>query len=195
MKQYQVPKSVEGITLKQYVQFYTAKTDIEKVAAAIQKPVAECEQLQFSAIETIIALFIGACQSGASKHEQTFFDGDVRMGFIPDLNMLTFKEYIDLDSFTSQIYKQPVEPENYKYFIDLFCILFRPVKEVWGKRYELEPYDIQTVPNYREIIERITMDRVNGALIFFSTIANELFQDSLTYLETQMMEAVREIGA
>ena len=44
MKTYTVPTSVEGITLKQYVQFYTAKTDIEKVAAAIGKPVSECEQ-------------------------------------------------------------------------------------------------------------------------------------------------------
>jgi hypothetical protein len=193
MKTYTVPTSVEGITLKQYVQFYTAKTDIEKVAAAIGKPVSEAEKLQVSAIQTILELFTEACQTGSSRHEQTFFDGAIRLGFIPDLNMLSFKEYVDIDSFTTLIYKQPVEVENYKYFIDLFAVLFRPVKEVWGKYYELEPYDSGKVAHYRDCIERITMDRVNGALVFFSTIANELMQDSLTYLENQMRTAMEEI--
>ena len=194
MKTYQVPTSVEGITLKQYVQFYTAKTDIEKVAAAISQPVSECEQLQVSAIQTILELFTDACQTGSSRHEQTFFDGAVRLGFIPDLNVLTFKEYVDIDAYTTNIYKQPVDPENYKYFIDLFCVLFRPVKEVWGKHYELEPYDIRKVPQYKPLIERMTMDRVNGALVFFSTIANELMQDSLTYLESELKTAMEQIG-
>ena len=150
MKQYQVPISVEGITLKQYVQFYVAVTDIEKAAAATGKTVAECEQLQFSAIETINSLFVTACQTGTSKHEQTFFDDGIRLGFIPDLNMLSFKEYIDLDSYTTQLHKQPVDPANYKYFIDLMCVLFRPVKEIWGKHYELQPYDIKTVGTDRK---------------------------------------------
>ena len=195
MKTYTVPTSVEGITLKQYVQFYTAKTDIEKVAAAIGKPVSECEQLQVSAIQTILELFVSACQTGNSRHEQTFFDGAIRLGFIPDLNMLSFKEYVDIDSFTTLIYKQPTEVENYKYFIDLFAVLFRPVKEIWGKHYELEPYDSGKVAHYRDCIERITMDRVNGALVFFSTTANELMQDSLNYLEQEMKTAMEQIGA
>jgi hypothetical protein len=195
MKTYQVPTSVEGITLKQYVQFYTAVTDIEKVAAAIGKPVSECEQLQVSAIQTIIELFVDACQTGNSRHEQTFFDGAVRLGFIPDLNALTFKEYVDIDSYTTQIYKQPIEIANYKYFINLFSVLFRPVKEIWGEHYTLEPYDSTKVATYQSCIERITMDRVNGALVFFSTIARELMDDSLTYLETEMTKAMEQIGA
>jgi hypothetical protein len=195
MKTFTVPKSVEGITLKQYVQFYTAKTDIEKVAAATQKTIAECEQLQITAIEQIINLFIEACQTGTSRHEQTFFDGAVRLGFIPDLNALTFKEYVDIDSYTQQIYKQPIDPAQYKYMIDLFAVLFRPVKEIWGKHYTLEPYDVTTVAQYKECIERITMDRVNGALVFFSTIANELMHDSLTYLEKELEKAIVEITA
>jgi hypothetical protein len=195
MKTFTVPKSVEGITLKQYVQFYTAKTDIEKVAAATQKTIAECEQLQITAIEQIINLFVEACQTGTSRHEQTFFDGAVRLGFIPDLNALTFKEYVDIDSYTQQIYKQPIDPAQYKYMIDLFAVLFRPVKEIWGKHYTLEPYDVTKVSQYKDCIERITMDRVNGALVFFSTIANELMQDSLTYLEKELEKAIVEITA
>jgi len=38
------------------------------------------------------------------------------------------------------------------------------------------------------------MDRVNGALVFFSTIANELMRDSLTYLEQEMKTAMEQIG-
>ncbi|NBP70532.1 MAG: hypothetical protein EBU52_17580 [Cytophagia bacterium] len=69
------------------------------------------------------------------------------------------------------------------------------MKEVWGKQYELEPYDIRKVEQYKPLIERMTMDRVNGALVFFSTIASELMEDSLTYLENELTTAMEQIGA
>jgi hypothetical protein len=39
--------------------------------------------------------------------------------------------------------------------------------------YEVEPYDNERV-RHLHLIEAMTMDRVDGALLFFSAIANEL---------------------
>jgi hypothetical protein len=62
-----------------------------------------------------------------------------------------------------------------------------------GKYYTLREYDSDQVKTYIEEINELTMDRVSGALVFFSIIENELASNSLEFLEEMKTKMEMEL--
>lgn len=192
-RSFYIPADNSQITVKRFVAFHLAKTDIEKAMIAADAKRKDIEALKLDAILDIIDIFEDSLKVGAPRHEQTFFVNKKRLGFIPDFNELSFKEHVELDTYAQAIFKK--DETNFKELPNLLAVMFRPVDKIFGKFYTLREYDSDKVKQYIDEINELTMDRVNGALVFFSTIENELLNNSLESLEelttTMKMELTR----
>lgn len=180
----QIPLNYSQITLDQFVTYNTARTDIEKLMAITKHPRKIVEGFQMNTIDEIIKSFDHALQQGTPKHEQTFVIEGMRLGFIPDLNGMTLKEHVDLEMYSGLIWTK--DGMDYTHLPKLVSILFRPVKGKLGEFYEIEDYSSSKSKLHMDRVKQMTMDRVNGALVFFSTIANEFAENGIESL-TQMM--------
>jgi hypothetical protein len=192
---YKLPKTLDQITLGQYVAFMSAKTDLAKAAIAVGKPVKEVEGLTFHAIQTICELYEEVCNQPMAKHHGTFVVGEMRLGFIPDLHAITFREHIDMDALAQSVWPNDSEI-NYENLPKLMAVLFRPVAERLGNQYRIKTYDAGKMDEYMPYVLGMPMDRVNGAMVFFSTIVNELALSSRAYLAaklTRKMEKILEL--
>jgi hypothetical protein len=185
-----LPKTYDTITLKQYVDFMCAKTDVTKAMVATGKTRAEVESMLYQTIDFINESFYDACEKGTPRHEQTFGAGGMHIGFIPDLNSLSFREFVDLDALSQQVWTK--DGVDFKELPRLMAILFRPIEAKVGKFYTLKPYSGDSIPTYIDYINQMTMDRVNGALVFFSTIERESLLNSQAYSLKQMRMMMME---
>jgi hypothetical protein len=183
-----VPQSYDQITLGDYVAYKMAKNDFERLTVVTKKPKKFIDNLQADSIDEILAMYELATVTGQPKHESHFLVDAKRFGFIPDMDALTFREHVDLDAYATQIWKDG--EVHYEHLVSLCSILFRPVTGMFGKYYDISVYDADKVKRDRPYIENITMDRVNGALVFFSTIAKELVTNSLDSLEVLRREMI-----
>ena len=191
--QVSLPKTYDTITLKQYVDFMCAKTDITKAMIATGSTRAEVESMLFQTIDYINESFYDACEVGTPRHEQTFSAGGMHIGFVPDINALSFGEFVDLDALSKQVWAK--DEVNYKELPRLMSILFRPIEAKVGKHYTLKAYSADSIPSYIDYINQMTMDRVNGALVFFSTIERESLLNSQVSSLRQMRMMMMETSA
>jgi hypothetical protein len=187
----QIPANTAGITLGQYVDYNLATSDIERMVVITGKSRKTIEGLKADTVREILESYEVSCVTGAPKHEQTFLIGAVRYGFIPDINAMTFGEHVDLDAYSRKAYSDG--QVDYKSLVGLIAIMFRPVTEQLGKYYNIEPYDSVACKKRLDDIRQITLDRVNGALVFFSTIVSELTANSTEYLEEVMKETMKTV--
>jgi hypothetical protein len=186
-----LPQTYDRITLQTFCDFHNAKTDIKRIMVITGKTKDQCEQMQFNTIDTIITMFEDAMEKGTPKHQNQFIVGSTKLGFIPDLNGLTFREYVDLDALSKTIWKEG--EVNYSELPRLMSILFRPVIASVGDKYTIQKYDSGKINDYIKSIMMMTMDRVNGALVFFSTIGNELHNNIQVSLLRQMKTKMMDI--
>lgn len=187
-----IPVSAEQITLKRFVDYHTATDNVERVMIAVNKSREYCEGLKVETVQTVIDLFEAACLTGKETHTPTVTIEGVKLGFIPDLNSMTFREHVDLDQLSKSIWLEN-GTVDYKNLPQLMAILYRPVTEQVGEYYNISKYDSDNVKKYMKAVNGLTMDRVQGGLLFFSTIAAELVNNSLESLDRMLMKEIREI--
>jgi len=84
-------------------------------------------------------------------------------GFIPNLEQITFGEYIDLDTYFNW-------PEMHK----AMSVLYRPITRSAGEVYKIEEYN-----GSHERFKGLTMDVVMGATVFFWNLGKDLSADIL----------------
>ena len=107
------------------------------------------------------------------EFKPTFFIQDVEFGFITNFDKISQGEFIDISNYGTNI------DEMHK----LMAVLFRPIK----KKDSLGNYEIisyQGTEQYANIMKHTPMSIVNGALVFFSSLASEL----VNYTQKYMME-------
>jgi hypothetical protein len=184
-----IPVSAEQITLKRFVDYHTANDNVERVMIAVNKSREYCEGLKVETVQTVIDLFEAACLTGKETHTPIVTIEGVKLGFIPDLNSMTFREHVDLDQLSKSIWLEN-GTVDYKNLPQLMAILYRPVTEQLGEYYNISKYDSDNVKKY---MNGLTMDRVQGGLLFFSTIAAELVNNSLESLDRMLTKEIREI--
>lgn len=100
--------------------------------------------------------------------------GGVEYGFHPKLEDISIGEFVDLEEYM----KDPIKNAT-----KWMGILYRPVIKKLFNRHEIEPYH----PDKHDgtAFEDITMDVVQGALLFFYRLEIGLQISSLTYLNQQ----------
>jgi len=103
----------------------------------------------------------------------TFTMGDTKYGFIPELDNITYGEFVDLDG-----YLQDVQDLH-----KAMAVLYRPITSEVKHRYLIEPYE--GAGRYAEQMKQAPMSVAMGASLFFYRLGNDLITATLTYLESQ----------
>jgi hypothetical protein len=180
---FNVPGDCSQITLRQFMAYHSAADDVEKVMAIINKSRDYCEGLQVDSAHTVIALFEEVIEGASSQFDRIIEVRGRRLGFLPDINGMTFREHVDLDQLAQTIWREK-KSIDYTNLPQLMAVMFRPVTEQVGQFYNIEKYDLDKTEKYMADILDLTLDRVNGALLFFSSIGAELANNSLVYLDS-----------
>jgi len=104
---------------------------------------------------------------------------EVEFGFIPNFDEITQGEYIDI--------------KNYEIGIDkmhsLMAILFRPIKDKdpFGN-YTI--FDYNGTKDYADVMKQMPLSIVNGSLVFFLNLSNELLSHTLKYTRVEQQREV-----
>lgn len=170
-----VPTVWADIKLKDFQRFMGANpTDdtAEDLALAIFCGIDKDEQASFpvSELEDIKTIIAGVFTENPPLQRFVTI-GDKKYGFHPKLEDISLGEFVDLEEYM----KDPIKNAH-----KWLGILYRPVvKEQYG-RHEIEKYH----PDKHDgaAFEDITMDIVQGALLFFYRLEIGLQMSSLTYL-------------
>ena len=175
MQKIKVSLDYSTITVKQYVDFLNNEgNDIGQVSAILGQSKDFVRQLTPEDIDKVINGFREVITNPMANHQHKW-NG---YGFIPDINKISFGEWLDLDTnckdFTKNLPK-------------LLSILYRPITSEIGTKYKIEQYTADHLSNAKDF-EQMPLSIANGALLFFSTIEKELVTTSLSYLEQQIQE-------
>jgi hypothetical protein len=173
MQKIKVNLDYNTITVKQYVDFLNNEgNDIGQVSAIMGQSKDFVRQLTPEDIDKVINAFKDVIATPMANHQHKW-NG---YGFIPDINKISFGEWLDLDTNCKDF------PKNLS---KLLSILYRPITSEIGTKYKIEQYTADHLSNAKDF-EQMPLSIANGALLFFSTIESELVTTSLSYLEQQI---------
>lgn len=186
-----IPANAKAVTLAKYIDYQNAVDKLEQVHIITGKSTESIRLLQSHVIDEIIMQFEAAIKLGSSDFERKVRVGAIELGFVPNLNELTFGEYVDLDSACGEVYKGG--KINGAAAHKMMCILYRPVKAKFGKYYDIEAYHPNAKRKYEDDVLQLSLDHVLNVLLFFSSLEIELYNTSLEYLAKEITEIVKEM--
>ena len=179
--QIKVPTDLNEIPLKHYQDFLRVQRDSTDDEFIAQKMVeifcgirlAEVAKIKLTSLNELIAHFTQLF-SQTPKFTPTFKIGEIEFGFIPELEEITFGEYVDLDSHL----------QSWDNFHKAMAVLYRPIKTRKGEKYDIKDYE----PNedMKELMKFAPLDVCIAASVFFWTLESELLQATLNYLEKNL---------
>jgi hypothetical protein len=110
---------------------------------------------------------------------KSFVLGDVKYGFINNLDQMTYGEYVDLVTYSK---------DSYENAAILCSILYRPILEENKGAYKIEDYKGTNENQIDLFYQKLTMDIVFGALGFFLNLQTDLSNSTLTYTIQEMQK-------
>lgn len=186
-----IPAKYSEITLKSFIAFHQAKNDVHRLMAISGAPYSDVKQLTPQSIAYLVEKVRDIMELKTAVCVRIFRDGGIDYGMIPDLTEMSMAEHVDLSSIAADIWKDQENPK-YEHLPKFLAVLYRPVSERIKDRYKIVRYDSSEL-YHLPVIEQITMDKVNGALLFFSVIRKKLLDASLPFLEAKMKKALKKV--
>lgn len=181
-----VPETLSEITLGQYQKFVKVNTDVNQGDFLMQKMVeifcniklSHVLLIKFTSINEIVS-HLNDLFDKEHKLVPTFKIGSVEFGFIPDLEEMTFGEYVDLEAHL----------QDWDNMHKAMSVMYRPIIRKNGEKYEIKPYD--ATPEFWDIMKFAPVDAVLGAVVFFYNLGNELLQAIPSYLEGEIATLIQ----
>ena len=182
-----IPTSLNEITLAQYQEFAKLEADLDKTKdTAIQLKIVEI----FCKVPEVVVRNMKATDiAEICEIINTMFDTEHQLinrfrlkgidyGFIPELDDMSFGEYMDLDTFIS-------DNDNLHRAVN---VLFRPIEHKRGNRYKIKDYN----PDTSETAKDFPLDAVLGAIVFFYSLGKDLSMVMLNSLDSKNEKALAE---
>ena len=182
-----IPTSLNEITLAQYQEFAKLEADLDKTKdTAIQLKIVEI----FCKVPEVVVRNMKATDiAEICEIINTMFDTEHQLinrfrlkgidyGFIPELDDMSFGEYMDLDTFIS-------DNDNLHRAVN---VLFRPIEHKRGNRYKIKDYN----PDTSETAKDFPLDAVLGAIVFFYSLGKDLSMVMLNSLDSKNEKALAQ---
>jgi hypothetical protein len=184
MKKGFIPRKYSDISLGQFLDWNDTKNEFERFCIMTKISEAEVRQLPFQEVKETLDYIQSIIDNQESAEFKLRFDlNGTAYGFIPDISQLSYGEFADLMHYTKE--------DNIMQNLDkAMAIFYRPITATMGKKYEIEQYNSDKHLVNAADMRELRLDYVFGVILFFSTIANDLLNDSLTYLEEATKELV-----
>jgi hypothetical protein len=181
-----IPTTLNEITLGQYQEF--DKLDLTKEAEVQSKmieifckvPVEVVRSMKAKDI-TDICVIINNMFDTEHQLINRFQMNGIDYGFIPDLENMSFGEYVDLDTFIG-------DNDNLHRAMN---VLYRPIDLKQGQRYTLKEYN----PDTNEDAKNYPLDAVFGAIVFFYNLGRDLSTVILNSSSKQNEESLAQFLA
>ena len=158
--QLNVPTSLSDVTLGQYQQYLKMPEGLTENQVALKMITIFCNVpdkvarlIKASDIQQIVSKLSKMFDS-TPPLTRRFKIGNVEYGFIPNLDEMSFGEYIDLDTYLG-------DWENIE---RAMAVLYRPIKGTYDTLYNIEPYEVKDATVYKNM----PLDAALGLLFFFT---------------------------
>jgi hypothetical protein len=192
MKQdYFIPQDWSDVTIKEYSKFHSAAKIYENIAEFEERivdlailhlchiPKEELMKLSESTRLSIANDMRRLLNSATTQPLVKRFELlGTKFGFIPNLDQMSYGEYLDLVD---------VCQDTWKNMAMIAAILYRPIVEEQQDKYSIEKYagtndDVVAIFN-----DKLGMDIVFGAVSFFLNLQKELLIDTSIYMMNQTL--------
>jgi hypothetical protein len=178
-----IPTSLSEIPLKSYQEFmkvveksnddeFIGQKTIEIFCGLKMKDVVK---VKWSDVKSL-TLHLNEIFKAKPKFQATFKIQDTEFGFIPNLEDMSFGEYIDLESNISSV----------ETFHKAMAVMYRPITKKVKDRYEI--FEYKGTDEFSDVMKYASLDVVLGATVFFSSLGNDLVQHTLTSLEKEIQK-------
>lgn len=179
--QVKVPTSLKEIPLKHYVDFLNVQKGSNDEEFIAQKMIeifcgirlTEVAKIKLTSLNEMVAHF-AQLFSEKPEFQQTFKMGGIEFGFIPNLEEITFGEYVDLESHL----------QSWDTYNKAMAVMYRPIKTRSKDKYELHPYEPSK--DHQELMQFAPLDVCIAASVFFYNLGSELLTATLNYLEKNL---------
>jgi hypothetical protein len=191
-----IPESWQDVTLQQYLKFYNAMkpydgaeeytTKIVELAAyyLCNIDANTLNRLPLDTFNEIAKSILDLINSGKKQElVKSFQIGDTKYGFVTNLDQMTYGEYVDLVTYSKDVYENAA----------LMCsILYRPILQEDKGQYRIQDYKGTNENQIELFYQKLTMDIIFGALGFFLRLQKDLLNSTLTYTTEAMSKMMEE---
>lgn len=187
-----VPSSLDDITLRQYKEYEkvldTNKEDINAEHFLNLKmleifcgvPLEVVNKMKAVHYEEIVTQLYDVLTE-RPELVQTFEMGDSTFGFIPNLEDMSFGEYIDLDTYIGDM----------KNIEKAMAVLYRPITMRLKNKYLIDEYKGDL---FHEAMLEMPMSAVISSIIFFYNLGIDLSSVMMSSLQPHQQEVLRQKG-
>ena len=173
-----VPNSLADITLGQYQKFVKiSESNTDEKFISIKMLEIFCKlkletimTMKATSIKTVTATLTEMFNAKQDLKHIFRMDG-IQYGFIPNLEDMTFGEYVDLDSNIS----------DFQEIHKAMAVLYRPIEKKFKGQYTIKPYEAKEA----DFMKAMPMDVVFGSMIFFYHLGSDLSKVMMDYLHQE----------
>jgi hypothetical protein len=179
--QINVPTSLNEIPLKHYVDFLKVQEGSNDEEFVAQKMIEifcgirliDVAKIKLTSLNEMVAHFTQLFDQ-KPKFQKSFKIGNIEFGFIPNLEEITFGEYVDLENHL----------QSWDSFNKAMAVMYRPIKKRIKDKYEIQEYS--GTKEYQDLMQYAPLDVCIAASVFFYNLSKELLAATLNYLENQI---------
>lgn len=192
-----VPETLDEITLGQYQKFLKVNENVKEGDFLLQKMVeifcniklSHVLLIKFTSINEIVAHLTTLFEQD-HKLKPTFKIQGLEFGFIPDLEEMSFGEYVDLETHL----------QSWDDMHKAMAVMYRPIQHKKGDKYHIAEYTGSD--EHQELMKHAPVSAALGAMVFFYRLGNELLKAIPHFLEEEIAQmniaskdSSNEIGA
>ena len=174
-----LPHRWSDLSLGELQVMMTSENPLERVSACSGKSVAQLRKMPQKLLEAAGEHIDNLLTQETARFEKVLEMDGKRFGFIPDWDAFTAGEWIDLEGYMDDFWKNAHK---------VMAILYREVTYELGESYEIKKY---TAKEDASTFEEMPADLVSGTLLFFWTTRNELLHSIQSSLLRVAEEATR----
>lgn len=176
-----IPETLSEITLNQFQKYNKLIKDNEPSEFVNQKTIeifcdiklADVARIRIADVNDIL-LHLNNLLNTKPKLINTFKLGSIQFGFIPKLEDITSGEFIDLETYLSDV----------DTFHKAMAVLFRPITNNKKGMYLIEEY--KGSDEYAEALKFMPLDVALGAMVFFYHLHNDCVNGLRVYIQSEV---------
>ena len=176
-----VPENLSEITLGQYQKYLEIQEGDNDEMFIAQKMIEIFCNIELKYVTKMrwkdvqeITLTLSNMFDEDSKFTKMFTLDKVQYGFIPNLDEITFGEFVDLDTYL----------QDWQQMDKAMSVLFRPVDINVRGRYNIKEYD----GSMNEHLKEMPLSIALGAVFFLLNLGKELSQVMMDYLDKGILK-------
>jgi hypothetical protein len=175
-----IPSSINEIPLKHYQEFQRTAEGSNDNQFISEKMIQVFCGVEYKDVINISAKDFGSLLehfekifAEKPKFHNRFKLGGIEYGFIPDLENISWGEYIDAEKYLSKT----------ETMHKAMAVLYRPIVRKLGDKYDILEY--KGTADFSEGMKYVPTDIALGASLFFWTLGLELLEALADYLERE----------